>query len=1167
MTTRLSIEKSGAPADDLCLWLLNSSAIIAEQPSVGQLLDAIIDALEAIGVAAIQIERDRTDTLPPNFTAPLFWYPAENGTSRRGLCIQRAHSDEAVIALRELLRVAEATLQQLPPESVECDRNETPTTRDHRMLNALNDVIIAANSGHTPQQVYVAIRQVIARHVPADVMLLSASPDGSDRIVTVYRAEEGNSWFVQTALSQSFQAAIKFGRPFIVDDIPPQLSSPTYRWGNLNKPVKSLAGAPIMIDDKVTGLIVVQSYQRAAYTVDDTDLLAEIGKSIARPLERTHLIDRLNTHSRREAALRNLTGKLSATFDAQMVLQSTTHGFADIFDDALILATAHDASRGPNRHFISINGPQDLRDVLGITADDTLMLGGLASTAIEADEARSEVIDGVAIATIPLLDGEEAIGSILIARRSPVTFSEDAWSVFDILSGIVVGALRNAFMYRHRSRNDDDLMEVSRISRLVASSLDPDAVVREIIATMPELFQSEGCSIRIIEGDMLVPLAEYGEIVQSFSERIPIATSLAGTIVRDKHLLAVHDLHHHPATGYHARKNGIKVRGWMAAPMLDDNNEVIGILSVHSDYPRRWTERDQALLQTVVKSTAIAIQNAWRFSRTRDTLMASVESLANAVDAKDPTTLYHSRGVATYARILAEALELPPEEVEMVALAGLLHDVGKIGIPDRILQKPDVLDDNEWEQMKTHPVIGEQILAGNVHLQPVLPIVRHHHERWDGHGYPDELAGTDIPVGATIVALADAIDTMASNRPYRKALSWAHITSVIQAESGKQFNPDVVNAFLKLVERGTLPTRITTNAEKPARPGVQPQGLSLDARALMIFHGVAREIRALTDLDTFISNITGVIASVMEVSDVRVYLADEQSGDIVFLPAGKEPKGRLTGSASSITQGVLEWVVEHRQPLVIADTRSDARSRMAFRAGVRSILAVPLVVEDQAIGALNVKSERVSAFGESDVRLLTATAAQIAQTVEVARLHNRFKQLASTDALTGLANHRAFYDRLEEEIRHASVTGSPLTLVVMDLDNFKMVNDTHGHLAGDAVLREIARQLRILLRKSDFIARYGGDEFAFIMADTDQTDASAAFSSLVSTLSTVRINVDGTMLRLSTGAWGMASYPEDGVRPAELVRVADQRMYSRKQLSHLERGSAPSLNLVAGSDG
>ncbi len=985
-------------------------------------------------------------------------------------------------------------------------------------------------------------------------------------MVTVFRAEGENSWFDHMILSQSFVAAFKFGRPFMVDDIPSQLSGAAHRFGDLNKPAKSLAGAPIMIDDQVTGLLVVQSYDRATYKVDDTDLLAEIGKSIGRPLERTHLVDRLGTRSVREAALRQLTEKLSATFDAQAVLQITATETARIFNDALVLATGHDTSLGPSRHFLAIGGPENLRSALGITADDTLILGGLASSAIETDLPVSEVSDGIATAAIPLRDGSDAIGSVLIARRSHLPFSADEWSVFEILSGIVVGALRNAFMYRDRSRNDADLIEVSRISRLVASSLDPEAVLREIIATMPGLLHSEGCSVRIVEGDSLVPHAEYGEIVHTFADRIPIATSLAGTIVRDKHMLAVNDLHHHPATGHHARKNGIKVRGWMAAPMLDANNEVLGILSVHSDYPRRWTERDRALLQTVVKSTTIAIQNAWRFARTRDTLLASVESLANAVDAKDPTTLYHSRGVSTYARKIAESMGMSQAEVETIALAGLLHDVGKIGIPDRILQKPDVLDDSEWEQMKTHPAIGEQILAGNAHLTPVLPMVRHHHERWDGHGYPDELVGTAIPTGATIVALADAIDTMASNRPYRKALSWAHITSVIQAESGKQFNPAAVDGFLKLVTSGELPAPVAIDSLKPARMGVQSQGLSLDTRALMIFHGVAREIRALTDLDTFVSNITGVIASVMEVSDIRVYLADEASDDVVFFPTGIESRGRLRGPQSSTSEGVLEWVVEHRQPLLIPDTRSDTRSRMAFRAGIRSILAVPLIVDDTAIGALNVKSERVSAFGESDVRLLTATAAQIAQTVEVARLHDRFKQLASTDALTGLANHRAFYERLEEEIRHASVTGSPLTLVVMDLDNFKVVNDTHGHLAGDAVLREIARQLRLLLRKSDFIARYGGDEFAFIMSDTDPSGASAAFANLISALSTVRVNVDGTSLRLATGAWGMASYPEDGVRPAELVRVADQRMYSRKQLAQSATPGSTRLNLVAGSE-
>lgn len=1165
MTTRLSNTPSGGSAEDLCLWLLTSAANLARSTTSQQLLEEVIRSLEQIAVGASLINGERPDEPPPVPAALLYWYPPGSGGSQ-GICIRQGNAEETIVAIGELLRTAESVLQHIPADPVECGRNDSPATRDHRLLNALNDVTLAANSGHTPQQIYLALRAAIARHIHSDILMLVGSPDGSDRMVTVFRAEEENSWFDHMVLSQSFVAALKFGRPFMVDDIPPQLSGAAHRFGDLNKPAKSLAGAPIMIDDQMTGLLVVQSYERATYKVDDTDLLAEIGKSIGRPLERTLLVDRLRTRSVREASLRGLTEKLSTTFDAQAVLQITARETASIFDEALVVTTGQDTSLGPPQHFLAIGGHDKLRSALGITADDTLILGGLASSAIEADQPVSEVAEGISIAAIPLRDGNESIGSILIARRSQFTFSGDEWSIFEILSEIVVGALRNAFMYRDRAQNDEDLIEVGRISRLVASSLDPEAVLREIIATMPGLFHAEGCSVRIVEGDSLVPLAEYGEIVHTFAERIPIATSLAGTIVRDKHMLAVNDLHHHPATGHHARKNGIKVRGWMAAPMLDANNEVLGILSVHSDYPRRWKERDRALLQTVVKSTTIAIQNAWRFSRTRDTLLASVESLANAVDAKDPTTLYHSRGVSTYARKIAEAMGMPPDEVEAVALAGLLHDVGKIGIPDRILQKPDVLDDSEWEQMKTHPAIGEQILAGNAHLTPVLPMVRHHHERWDGHGYPDELVGAAIPAGATIVALADAIDTMASNRPYRKALSWAHITSVIQTESGKQFNPAAVDGFLKMVASGELPAPVSIDSLKPARLGVQSQGLSLDTKALMIFHGVAREIRALTDLDTFISNITGVIASVMEVSDIRVYLADEASDDVVLFPAGREVRGRLSGPHESTSQGVLEWVIEHRQPLLIPDTRSDTRSRMAFRTGIRSILAVPLIVDDTAIGALNVKSERVSAFGESDVRLLTATAAQIAQTVEVARLHDRFKQLASTDALTGLANHRAFYERLEEEIRHASATGSPLTLVVMDLDKFKVVNDTHGHLAGDAVLREIARQLRLLLRKSDFIARYGGDEFAFIMADTDPSGASAAFANLISALSTVRINVDGTSLRLATGAWGMASYPEDGVRPAELVRVADQRMYSRKQLAQSSTTGSTRLNLVAGSE-
>jgi diguanylate cyclase (GGDEF)-like protein len=229
--------------------------------------------------------------------------------------------------------------------------------------------------------------------------------------------------------------------------------------------------------------------------------------------------------------------------------------------------------------------------------------------------------------------------------------------------------------------------------------------------------------------------------------------------------------------------------------------------------------------------------------------------------------------------------------------------------------------------------------------------------------------------------------------------------------------------------------------------------------------------------------------------------------------------------------------------------RQDERFIHASVSDVRSELAVPLTVGDRVIGAINVESSAVAAFSEADVRLLTATAAHLGQTIQVARLHDQFKHLATTDALTGLANHRAFYVRLEEEIRHVNATGGQISVAIMDLDNLKLVNDTYGHLAGDDMLRAMADGLRDLCRRSDFVARYGGDEFAFILADTDRAGAERAVSNLIAGLAQRLVVIDGHNTPLSTGAWGIAAFPEDGVRPAELVRVADQRMYANKRFS------------------
>ena len=177
-----------------------------------------------------------------------------------------------------------------------------------------------------------------------------------------------------------------------------------------------------------------------------------------------------------------------------------------------------------------------------------------------------------------------------------------------------------------------------------------------------------------------------------------------------------------------------------------------------------------------------------------------LETLAEVIDHRDPYVLEHSKKVAQYAVGIAEQLGLHPNQVELIRKASLMHDVGKLGIPEAILLKPGSLSKDEFDTIKKHPSIGAKILETTRAMHRFIPIVRHHHERYDGNGYPDGLNGQNIPIEARIVALADAVDAMASDRPYRKRQSMEHIIDEIQTKSGTQFDPQVVQAFLKLLK-------------------------------------------------------------------------------------------------------------------------------------------------------------------------------------------------------------------------------------------------------------------------------------------------------------------------------------------------------------------------------
>jgi putative nucleotidyltransferase with HDIG domain len=211
-------------------------------------------------------------------------------------------------------------------------------------------------------------------------------------------------------------------------------------------------------------------------------------------------------------------------------------------------------------------------------------------------------------------------------------------------------------------------------------------------------------------------------------------------------------------------------------------------------------------------------------SRTRDlqeevrrSYRATLEALLAALDTRDTETEGHSERVAAYTMLIARQLNLSEAELQHIEHGALLHDIGKIGVPDHILYKPGPLTPEEWEVMKQHPVIGYKMCMKIEMLRPAAPIVLHHHERWDGRGYPYGLNGAEIPLGARIFAIADTLDAMTSDRPYRKALSFAQAREEIERCAGSQFDPELVRVFLELPEEQLRAIREVTMSHREAR--------------------------------------------------------------------------------------------------------------------------------------------------------------------------------------------------------------------------------------------------------------------------------------------------------------------------------------------------------------
>ena len=586
---------------------------------------------------------------------------------------------------------------------------------------------------------------------------------------------------------------------------------------------------------------------------------------------------------------------------------------------------------------------------------------------------------------------------------------------------------------------------------------------------------------------------------------------------------------------------------------LKSAGRIVGVLSAQSYRADAYDDEDVAILQSLANLVASAFANAEHLARGRELYLASVKALAAAVDARDPYTRSHSARVAALSRIIAEEMALSPDEIRRVQLGALLHDIGKIGIPDAILNKPAALTPEEWVIMRTHSVLGASILAAVEPLRDLVPIVRCHHERHDGNGYPDGLRGNEIPLASAIVAAADAYEVIVSKRSYKAAQTVEYAVSELLACRGTQFHPDVVDAFIRVIDRdrthGTMRLRRVGSMEHEDIDDVPGPGEVLEryvarsqthTRQLAILQRLATEISAVLDIDDLAARLLKIICDAMGYENGFLTTLDDEEGALV-VRAAVGPSIDYLGQSLQRGQGISWWVMEHGLLQNVPDVQAD--TRYLGPAAIRSSLIVPLRIGEERVGVLGIESPGEAAFTTEDEELLTAVSHQVAAAIRVARLHDAAKTAASTDPLTGLPNRRAFFERLALSLRQAA-EGMPLSVAIVDVDLLKAVNDRYGHNVGDEALMRIGTLLAAGVRGDDAVARIGGDEFAVLFPGAPVLAAERIMRRLAETVAESKLS-DGRPL--PTIAWGIAVAPDGPTTVDAIVDAADRAMYRQKQ--------------------
>jgi diguanylate cyclase (GGDEF)-like protein/putative nucleotidyltransferase with HDIG domain len=546
--------------------------------------------------------------------------------------------------------------------------------------------------------------------------------------------------------------------------------------------------------------------------------------------------------------------------------------------------------------------------------------------------------------------------------------------------------------------------------------------------------------------------------------------------------------------------------------------------------------------------------------------LRTIEGLALAVEAKDSlNTRGHLRRVRVYALGIGRDLGLAGDELEALQAGALLHDIGKLAVPEYILTKPGKLTPEEFAKMKVHPIVGAEIIEQVQFPYPVAPIVRAHHEKWDGSGYPFGLKGQDIPIGARILSAVDHFDALASDREYRRALPLDEAMKLIEAESGKGLDPEVVKALgrryreLEESARTTEEREVILSKNITVERGSAPDaGLDLWALAgassgggdvLNTIAAAGREQQMLLsltqglgsslDLDTLLDRVEHGLRPLIPHQAMAIFVP--QGDTLVMAHSAGEHKAMLSSEVRT-GEGLVGWVAQSQQPIVNGNPTVERGFRGDVENGLKAALAVPLKRSGGLSGVLAYYQRDRDSFNADHLRILSSVAPRIGTAIENALKVRELQERANMDVITGLPTLRTMTQTLELELIRAKRQNQSLAVIIAQFSGLSSPRPETSNPDLEPWLREAARLLRDGCREYDHVARIGDETFAMILPGMKRATLGDKIEKLHTAALRSFPQMEHRTIRFEIG-WAL--YPDDADTAKLLLAISEGRKEMR----------------------